>query len=106
VTNDPRVEAASVVGFAQMRHDPAVWYRALDHALPDMLAAADAVDPLRAPGTVCVRLDGLADKITVRVALAFEGEAEAWNLSTDSGDRLARIVANIVERMLQSLAVR
>jgi hypothetical protein len=67
MSDDPRVEAASAIGYAQMRHDPAVWHEALDHALPDMLAAADAVDPLRAPATVCVRLDGLADKIAATI---------------------------------------
>jgi len=101
MSDDPRVAAASAVGYAQMRHDPAVWHEALDHALPDMLAAADAVDPLRAPATVSVRLDGLADKIAATLQHGIYRTP-----GDDPGDEAWFEDANILIALLHSLAVQ
>lgn len=43
----------------------------------------------------------LEDRVQRAVVAAFEAEAEAWSLSSDSGDRLARIAARAAVRVFR-----
>jgi hypothetical protein len=106
MSDDPRVEAASAIGYAQMRHDPAVWHEALDNALPDMLAAADAVDPLRASATVCVRLDGLADRIAATMFADSDGDWLPDDCTGIPVGEFRRLLDEALPSLLQSLAVQ
>jgi hypothetical protein len=65
MSDDPRIESAAKM-LAATQLDGSCWPNYTDDA-GVMLDALDAVDPLRAPATVCVRLDGLADKIAARL---------------------------------------
>jgi hypothetical protein len=67
----------------------------------ELLADIDGVDPLRHPATVCVRLDGLADRLAGWFMIDRRGNPDMGGPSPVDKRRAAELVA-----LLQSLAVQ
>ena len=98
MSDDPRLDA-----FAEMQPAdvPLVEREARAYSLLRLL---DAVDPLRQPGVVCVRLDGLADKIA---AMAIHMLTVGVGNTSGVGNSADRVrLTDSIDALLQSLAVQ